>query len=172
MGPNDWDMKVLSYEGGDTLKSMELPDEDTSFWSAQISPKTTCKITVPEGIDCVLSNAALSQDATRPEVGKVILMAKVNDQMNTAIVPFIINSFESSMLDLQFSEGDVIEFTVNGDCPIHIAGYITGGLSLNIENPVGGPVFEEMAPLTQTDSVALETKPEENLGDDLMSSLQ
>ena len=120
---------------------MELPDEYTSFWSAQVDPGTVCKITVPEDVDCVLSNAALSQEATRPEIGKSRLFAKVNGQMETVIISFTINSFESSMLDIQFGENDVIEFTVEGECPIHIAGYITGALPLDIENPVGGPVL-------------------------------
>ena len=128
---------------------MELPDEYTSFWSAQIVPGTVCKITVPEDVECVLSNAALSQEPSRPEVGKSRLFAKVNGQMETVIVAFTINSFESTMLDIQFGEKDVIEFTVQGECPVHIAGYITGGFALDIENPVGGPVLSAVAPLSE-----------------------
>ena len=143
---------------------MELPDEFTSFWSAQIQPETKCKITIPERIDCVLSNAALSQDSSRPESGKVILFAKVNQFPEVAVISFTINSFESSMLDIQFSEGDVIEFSIQGECPVHIAGYITGGYALDIENPVGGPVFTPVQPKEDNElqpSEENETKPQE-----------
>lgn len=113
---------------------MDLPDELTSFWSAQVKPQGTCKITVPAEMEMTLSNAALAQDSERPETGRTILMAKVNNEPEVAIIPFTINSFESSMLDLQFKEGDVIEFTtVGAECAIHISGYVNGGYGLSIE---------------------------------------
>lgn len=113
---------------------MDLPDELTSFWSAQVKPGRTCKITVPAETDVVLSNAALAQESGRPETGKVTLMASVNGDDRVAIIPFTINSFESSMLDVQFGEGDVVIFTTIGEnCPIHISGYINGGYALSIE---------------------------------------
>lgn len=118
---------------------MFLPDEFTSFWSAIVNPKNYCKITVPGGTTCFLTNCSVDQEfQQRPESGRVSLFAKVNDGDDVAIAPFILNYFESTNLQIEFQEDSEITFWNSGvEIPIHICGYLNGDFSVDInESPI------------------------------------
>jgi hypothetical protein len=114
---------------------MDFPADCSTFWTACVCQGKPCTVTVPEDTECALTNAALAQEASNPEIGRVVLYATVNGEPPVAIIPFTIGVFESSTIDLHFASGDTIIFTSNGAAvSIHISGYLTGGLSVNINS--------------------------------------
>lgn len=121
---------------------MNLPDEFTSFWSVVVHPKIQYQVSVPSSTVCFLTNSCVDQEfEPRPESGRVSLFAKVNDGEEVAIVPFILNSFESTNLQIEFQESsNVIFWTSGAEIPIHICGYLSGDFSVNItEFPPNNP---------------------------------
>lgn len=113
---------------------MEIPNELTPLWFAQVKPNTICKILVTDGTDCVLSNAAVSQGEEYPKDSKVKLFVKVNDNPPIQLINFKIGYFESSIMKVTFSENDNIQFYTEGSAiPIDVSGFLTDGLALSIE---------------------------------------
>ena len=113
---------------------MEFPDEFTSFWSAIVNPGTKCYVEVPQGTECFLTTACVGQEDIRPDEGRISLFAKVNDNPDFLLVPFILNSFESASLDLKFGETDIIIFHIScSNVPVHISGYISGGFHIDVK---------------------------------------
>ena len=122
---------------------MELPEDFTTFWSTVIMPNVPCKISVPEGVGCFVTNIALDQEDL-PEKGRTIVNVSVNNSPVVTVIPFIVGSFESSMTDLQFGSNDRIVFTTKGtQIKVHLCGYLTDGFFFFFDN--GAPV-EELLP--------------------------
>lgn len=115
---------------------MQLPDDDSnSFWYAVVDPRVKCRVKVPIGTECELTNAAVSQDDLRGEIGNITLYLKANDSDEVALVPFTLGHFESTLLDLRFVGGDILDFRIEGiNVPVHICGYLNGGSSLILTN--------------------------------------
>jgi hypothetical protein len=110
---------------------MELPDTFTSFWSASVRSGSFTKVVVPGDTQCFLTNACVSQDIGRTDRVSLTLYLRVNQTAEIAIVPFLMNKFESTNLDLRFAEGDVLRFRTSGlQCPVHICGYLMGGFEV------------------------------------------
>ncbi|KAH0790660.1 hypothetical protein GPJ56_005401 [Histomonas meleagridis] len=106
-------------------------------------PNTPCKISVPEGVGCFITNIALDQEEL-PEKGRITVNVSVNNSPTVTVIPFIVGSFESSMIDLQFGPNDNIMFTTKGaQIKVHLCGYLTDGFFVDIDN--GAPV-EELLP--------------------------
>lgn len=120
---------------------MELPDDVfTSFWSVDVHPDVVCTVTVPAGAHCTVSNASCGMESTKPDTGRVNLYIKTPDTEETLLVPFIMNSFESTMLDLSFSDGDKFQFYTTGvSCHVFVTGYVSGSVTLDIDNPIPKP---------------------------------
>jgi hypothetical protein len=48
-----------------------------------------------------------------------------------AIVPFLLNTYESAYLDLRFGPGDSLRFRTSGvEISVHICGYLIGSYEL------------------------------------------
>lgn len=113
---------------------MDLPDQFNAFWGTLVIPGKPCRVTIPFEIECTLTNAALDQD-NLPSAGRVVLFVSVNGADPVAVCPFTIGRFESSSLDLKFGSGDNLIFTtVGAEVPIHICGFVTNGLGVDIDN--------------------------------------
>jgi hypothetical protein len=107
----------------------------TTFWAAVVLPGLPCTITVPKKVECALTNAALDQDEGRPDSGRTVLFLSVNGSSPVSIFPFTIGVCESSSIQLRFVGNDRITFTTSGIAVrIHIAGYLKGGVSLDVDN--------------------------------------
>ncbi|KAH0789648.1 hypothetical protein GPJ56_006150 [Histomonas meleagridis] len=113
---------------------MEIPPNYYSFWSAVVSSDRTCRIVVPKDSDLFLTNAAISPDEMHAR-GRVVLHVSINKRQPVVAVAFTIGLYESTNLDLVFSGGDTIEFTLSGaDIQVHISGYTTDIRNLEIIN--------------------------------------
>ncbi|EAY23474.1 hypothetical protein TVAG_071380 [Trichomonas vaginalis G3] len=116
---------------------MEFPDVFTQFWSVEVVPDVVCTVTVPNGATCTISNAACGIESTKSDSGRVYLYIKVNDLEETMLVPFIMNSFESTILDLPFVGGDSFKLYSKGvPCNIYVSGYMPSGTMLDVDNPI------------------------------------
>lgn len=95
---------------------MEYPSDFTSFWHAQVVPGKPCHITVQSHSECSITNIALHQDEDRslPKGNRTILYASVNNAPPVAIVPFTVGQFESTGVDIRFSNSDDVILTTKG----------------------------------------------------------
>jgi hypothetical protein len=106
---------------------MELPGSFTSFWSVSVRFGSFTKLVVPGDTQCYVTNACVSQEPPRPDSGTLTLYLRVNQIPEVAVVPFVMNTFESTNLDLRFSPGDTLRFRITGlEHPVHICGYLVG----------------------------------------------
>jgi hypothetical protein len=119
---------------------MELPSEWNSFWAVEVLPEHACRIVVPEGTDCSLTNIALDQGSDLSPGTRIILDISVNDSPPVAISCFTLGRFESASVDLKFGSGDRIALTSRGGTvSVHACGFLTGGLALEVDNGSSPP---------------------------------
>jgi hypothetical protein len=124
---------------------MEVPTEWSSFWASIVLPSTACTVKIPPTTECSLTNVALDQDAAVSDAARVVLYVSVNRSPQVAITLFTAGRFESATVDLHFTTGEDVVFTTAGDpVPVHICGYFTGSLALEIDN--GARVIQEASP--------------------------
>jgi hypothetical protein len=110
---------------------MELPDTFTSFWFASVRSGSFTKVVVPIDTQCFLTNACICQDFGEVEPGSRTLYLRVNQMAEIAIVPFLMNKFESTNLDLRFGEGDILRFRTSGlEYRVQVCGYLMGGFEI------------------------------------------
>jgi hypothetical protein len=110
---------------------MQLPDDFTSFWCASVRLGALTKVAIPEDTECSLTNACIGHETPHPEAGSVVLFLRVNQGREVAIVSFLFNKFESTLLDLKFQEGDVLWFRISGaEVTVDVAGYLVGGFEV------------------------------------------
>lgn len=124
---------------------MDFPSDFNSFWHAQVIPGKPCKITVKPNSDCSISNIALHQneDQTFPQGARTILYVSVNDGEPIAIAPFTVGQFESTCVDIRFTDTDNIVLTIKGaEIAIDVVGNALGELPL-IDNGVPTPQDEQ-----------------------------
>lgn len=113
---------------------MQLPIEFSTIWSTIVSCERPCKVTIPDGASLTITNLCVGREDFTPETGRLVLYAKVNGGEEIAIAPFILGSFESTTVELDFVEGDEIIFTIKGaKASVHVAGYLGGQLAINVE---------------------------------------
>lgn len=123
---------------------MDLPLDFTTFFSALIIPGTDCKVQVPDGVGCFVTNIALDQKEL-PSEGKVFVEVSVNGSSPVTVVPFTIGRFESTYTDLRLGSGDCAVFKLRGaKVRVHLCGYLTGGMTVDIDN---GCEDEPLVPL-------------------------
>ncbi|EAY21133.1 hypothetical protein TVAG_283030 [Trichomonas vaginalis G3] len=114
---------------------MLLPDNYSTVWTTIISSEKPCTVKVSEHATLHITNLCVGREEYTPQTGRLVLYAKVNDQDEVALIPFTLGSFESSQVDFNFNEGDVIVFTVKGaKASVHASGFLTGLLAIDIEN--------------------------------------
>lgn len=129
---------------------MDFPGDFTSFWHAQVVPGKPCHIIVKPHSDCSITNIALhhDEDQTFPQGTRTIIYATVNDTPPAAIVPFTVGQFESTAVDIRFSNADHVVLTTKGaEIAIDVVGNIVGDMPL-IDNGVP-PQDDEEIPVEQ-----------------------
>ena len=112
---------------------MENIDDANAFWSVNVKPNSTKKVKIPKNVVACLTNASLSFRVKIPNEGSVTLFSRVNSKQKIALVPFTVGKYESTNLDLQFADEDLIEFSVEGNVGVDLSGYLIGGFNVEIE---------------------------------------
>ena len=112
---------------------MQITDDFSQFWSIKINPFEICSLKIPRDIILFITNVSVSQTNEKPNEGRSILYSKMNSNPEIAIYPFLMNKSESSMVHLQFSEGENVSFYTKGlEIPIDICGYLCNGSKIEI----------------------------------------
>lgn len=110
-----------------------LGDDFNAFWHVSVLPNSKAKVTIPQHVVASLTNASLHFENENISSGRVVLYAQTNSGPEIALVPFTIGKYESTSLDLQLTEGDILNLRVEGDVRVDLCGCITGGFSVQVE---------------------------------------
>ena len=111
---------------------MELPEEFTSFCGLTVPANGTLTVKIPDETSFCITNIAIGETEV-PPTGRPTLYLKTNYTEEVAIVPFIPGRFESTMVDLNFIEKEVLTFRNDGSSPIQCCGYLIGAFELEMQ---------------------------------------
>ncbi|OHT15315.1 hypothetical protein TRFO_14225 [Tritrichomonas foetus] len=120
---------------------MELPSDFNAFWAAMVVPGKPCTVFIQEDSECSITNISLHFDPQEifPPGQRVILSISVNGSQPVAIAPFVTGQFESTFVDLRFTENDRITLVTEGaEIPVDVVGHMSGA-ELSIDNGVPPP---------------------------------
>ncbi|KAK8891481.1 hypothetical protein M9Y10_028690 [Tritrichomonas musculus] len=119
---------------------MEIPNDFTSFWHAKVIPGKPCKITPRPRSECAITNIALHHEEDQvPQGNRTILYASVNNGEQIAVAPFTIGQFESTCVDIHFSDFDNLVLSIKGaEIPIDVVGTAVGEMP-EVDNGVPPP---------------------------------
>jgi len=112
---------------------MQVPEEFSCFCSFKVENGKTTDVKIPKDVILIITNVAPTKTECLLESGRTTLLLKVNENPETAIMSVLHGKSESSLLNLQFTDGDHLKFRVSGvGSSLDVCGYLCNGYKLDI----------------------------------------